>query len=186
MKKSDEFLVQFEGLKLGSHHFDWELDETFFDGFGEVEAAKGSYRVDMELLKQNNMLILEFDLNGTLPCSCDLCLDDITVPVEHSDRLVVKFAAEAQEPTEEMVVLRHGDYEIDVKQFIYEFIAVSLPLRRTCADAGKTCNAAMLEKLSEFNLTEPEAAEPSEPDGHTDTDSTWDALKSLKDKFRNN
>lgn len=184
MKKSDEFLVQFEGLKLGSHHFDWEISETFFDDFGEVEFSQGSYRVDMELLKQNNMLILEFDIQGSLPCSCDLCLEDITMPVAHQDRLVVKFSSEPQEATEEMVVLSHGDYEIDVKQFIYEFIAVSVPPRRTCADAGKTCNAAMLDKLSEFNLTEPESDEPSEPED--DTDSTWDALKSLKDKFRNN
>lgn len=184
MKKSDEFLVQFEGLKLGSHHFDWEIGETFFDDFGEVEFSRGSYRVDMELLKQNNMLILEFDIRGTLPCSCDLCLEDITVPVVHSDRLVVKFAAEPQEATEEMVVLRHGEYELDVKQFIYEFIAVSLPLRRTCADAGQTCNAAMLEKLSEFNLTPPGQAE--EPETDEDGENTWEALKSLKDKFRNN
>jgi len=184
MKKSDEFLVQFEGLKLGSHHFDWEINETFFDDFGEVEFGKGRFKVDMELLKQNNMLILEFDINGSFPCQCDLCLDDIEVPVSHGDRLVVKFAAEAQDPTEEMVVLRHGDYEINVRQFIYEFIAVSLPQRRTCADAGKTCNAAMLDKLSEFNLTEPET--PAAPDAEDGEDSTWDALKSLKDKFRNN
>lgn len=184
MKKSDEFLVQFEGLKLGSHHFDWEIDNTFFDDFGEVEFSQGNYRVEMELLKQNNMLILEFDIKGSLPCSCDLCLDDITVPIAHSDRLVVKFADEPQEPTEEMVVLRHGDYEIDVKQFIYEFIVVSSPLRRTCADAGKTCNAAMVDKLSEFNLTEPESSEPSEPE--EGGENTWEALKSLKDKFRNN
>ena len=182
MKKSDEFLVQFEGLKLGSHHFDWEIDETFFDDFGETEFGKGRYRVDMELTKQNNMLILEFGIDGSVPCTCDLCLEEMTLPVSHEDRLLVKFAAEPQEPTEEMVVLRQGDYEIDVKQFIYEFIAISQPLRHICADAGKTCNAEMLERLSEFNLG-PAEAMPSEPEGDEE-DTTWDALKSLKDKLK--
>lgn len=184
MKKSDEFIVQFEGLKLGSHHFDWELGATFFDDFGEVEFGRGRFKVDMELLKQNNMLILEFDIRGTFPCSCDLCLEDITLPVSHGERLVVKFSSTEEGATEEMVVLPHGAHEIDVKQFIYEFISVSLPLRRICADAGATCNAAMLEKLSEFNLTEPGPSDS--PETEENEDETWNALQSLKDKFRNN
>lgn len=183
MKKSGEFLVQFEGLKQGSHHFDWEIGSTFFDDFGGVEYNNVHFKVDMELLKQSTMLILDFNIEGSFECSCDLCLEDIQMPVTYQDQLVVKFAAEPQEATEEMVVLQHGDYEIDVKQFIYEFITISLPLRRTCADAGKSCNPAMLDKLSEFNLVEPESAEESPEESE---DSPWDALKSLKDKFRNN
>lgn len=183
MKKSNEFLIQFEGLKQGSHDFDWEINDTFFDDLGEVDFTNTHFKVDMELLKQNNMLILEFDIKGSFSCTCDLCLDDITLPVQHHEQLIVKFSSTEEGATEEMVVLNHGDYEIDVKQFIYEFITVAMPLRRTCADAGKKCNPEMIAKLSEFNLVEPEEAEDSEPE---DEDSTWDALKSLKDKFKNN
>lgn len=184
MKKTSEFLVQFEGLKQGSHLFDWEIKKEFFEDFGNTEPENGEYTVKMELLKDNNMIILEFDIHGTYPGQCDMCLNDVVVPVYHQDRIVVKFSSEPQEATEEMVVLHTGDYEIDVKQFIYEFITVSLPWRKTCADAGKTCNADMLSKLSEFNLVEPEADSPEGDENAAD--SPWDALKSLKDKFGNN
>lgn len=183
MKKSDEFLVQFEGLKQGSHDFDWEIKQTFFDDFGEVEFDESHFKVDMVLTKQSTMLILDFVINGSISCSCDLCLEDITMPVSHEEQLIVKFSSAEEGATEEMVVLPHGAHEINVKQFIYEFILVALPLRRTCKDAGKTCNPKMLEKLSEFNLTEPEGSQEPEQE---DESSTWDALKSLKDKFRNN
>lgn len=183
MKKSDEFLIQFEGLKQGSHDFDWEINDTFFDDFGGVDFSQTQLKVDMELIKQNNMLILEFDLNGSFLCTCDLCLDDITLPVEHHEQLIVKFSSTEEGATEEMVVLGHGDYEIDVKQFIYEFITVAMPLRRVCENAGKKCNPQMVAKLSEFNLVEPVGEEESEPENE---DSPWDTLKSLKDKFENN
>jgi len=185
MKKSNEFLVQFEGLKQGSHDFDWDIDDTFFDDYGEVDFTDTHFRVDMELVKQNNMLILEFDIKGSFACTCDLCLDDIKLPVDYQEQLIVKFSSTEEGATEEMVVLGHGDYEIDVKQFIYEFILIAMPLRRVCEDAGKQCNPEMIAKLSEFNLVE---TNPSEPESEEDDseDNTWDALQSLKDKFKNN
>lgn len=185
MKKSDEFLIQFVGLKQGSHDFDWEIGDTFFDDFGEVDFTNSRFKVDMELVKQTNMLVLEFDIKGSISCTCDLCLDDITLSVTHQEQLIVKFSSAEEGATEEMVVLGIGEYELDVKQFIYEFIQVALPLRRVCEDAGKNCNPEMIAKLSEFNLTEPEGSQGPE-EKQDDEDSTWDALKSLKDKFRNN
>lgn len=186
MKKSDEFLVQFEGLKLGSHHFDWEINESFFDEFDDVEFGGSHFRIDMNLLKESNMLILEFDIQGNVPFACDLCLEDISVPVSHKDRLIVKFSSEPQEDTEEMVVLSHNDYQIDVKQFIYEYIVLSVPFRRVCASPGNTpqCNVEVLSKLKEFNLSEEDL--PEQNTGNEEENTDWSALNALKDKFRNN
>lgn len=186
MKKSDEFIVQFEGLKLGSHHFDWEINESFFDDFGEVEFGKGQFQVDMELTKQNNMLILEFDVKGKVPFPCDLCLEDIHVSVSHKEQVIVKFSSDAPESTDDMVVLGIHAHEIDVKQFIYEFIAISVPFKRTCDKPGQTasCNKEVLKHLSAFELSE--TATTEEEPGENGDGSPWDGLKSLKDKFNNN
>ena len=33
MKTDSAFLIPFIGLKEGHHHFDYELDNTFFEGY---------------------------------------------------------------------------------------------------------------------------------------------------------
>ena len=33
MKPLKEFTIQFVGLKIGEHHFEYEIDKTFFEHF---------------------------------------------------------------------------------------------------------------------------------------------------------
>ncbi len=176
MKKLSEYVVQFEGLKTGSHRFDWEVEEKFFEDFGDVEFGRGKFQVELDLQKENTMLVLSFHIRGTFPCSCDLCLEEIQMPVNHEDRLIVKFSSEPEEPDAEIIFLRHGEYEIDLRQPIYEMIATSIPFRRTCADVGKKCDPEMLRRIEE--------SLGPDTDGQTDGEdgaSPWDVLKSLKD-----
>lgn len=175
MKKLSEYVVRFEGLKTGSHHFEWEVGEKFFEDFGDVEFRRGKFHVELELQKENTMLILNFPLKGTFSCSCDLCLEEIEMPVENEGRLIVKFASEPEESDGEIIFLRHGDHELDLRQTIYEMIATSIPFRRTCADVGKQCDPEMLRRIKESQGTDNEN-QPEWKEGG----SPWDVLKSLK------
>lgn len=177
MKKLSEYVVQFEGLKTGSHRFDWEVDEKFFEDFGDVEFGRGKFHVELDLQKENTMLILNFHIHGSFSCSCDLCLEEIHMPVEHEDRLIVKFGSGDEEPDAEIIFLRHGEYEIDLRQPIYEIIATSVPFRRTCADVGKTCDPEMLRRIGQPQGTTLESENQAE-----EGESPWDILKSLKNK----
>jgi uncharacterized metal-binding protein YceD (DUF177 family) len=98
------------------------------------------------------------------------------MPVEHEDRLIVKFGSGEEEPDAEILFLRHGEYEIDLRQPIYEIIATSVPFRRTCADVGKTCDPEMLRRIGKAQGTT-ESTSPEE-----EGESPWDILKSLKNK----
>lgn len=172
MKKSDEFIIQFEGLKYGSHDYDFEIGDSFFENFGNQEFSGSSIKVLLNLFKDNTIMILNFAIKGTVTFTCDRCIDDYIQPLNGSYRLIVKEDDEPYEETDEILVIRKGEHELDVEQYIYEFVELSLPGRRVCSQSvdGKECNPEIIEKLDQMSVL---------PESET-TDPRWEALKKLK------
>ena len=71
MNPLKQFSVPFTGLKLGTHDFDFELDDRFFNAFEYSLIKSGSLKVNLELEKQETMLILRFKVTGTVNLDCD-------------------------------------------------------------------------------------------------------------------
>jgi uncharacterized metal-binding protein YceD (DUF177 family) len=81
---------------------------------------------------------------------------------------------------EELLVLPFGEFELDIAQYIYEMIALSVPLRRVhpgVQDGFKT----KLERLKELILEEHkgEVDEDKTQDKEENIDPRWDKLKQL-------
>ena len=51
MKKTKEYLIPFVGLKLGKHHFEYQIDNTFFDLFEYDEFQNSDIKVSVVLEK---------------------------------------------------------------------------------------------------------------------------------------
>ena len=64
MEKTTNFKVQFSGLKLGKHTFEFVVDDTFFEKLEYSPIDKGEIDVTVELEKKASMLILDFNLLG--------------------------------------------------------------------------------------------------------------------------
>jgi uncharacterized metal-binding protein YceD (DUF177 family) len=43
----------------------------------------------------------------------------------------VQFGEQFNNDNEELLILPHGEHQIDIKQYIYEMIVLSVPLKRT-------------------------------------------------------
>jgi len=52
MKKTKEYLIPFVGLKLGKHHFEYQIDNTFFDLFEYDEFQNSDIKVSVVLEKK--------------------------------------------------------------------------------------------------------------------------------------
>ena len=65
LKPLKQFSVPFTGLKIGKHQFDFEIDNSFFDAFEYSLLKKGNLKAEVELDKQETMLILHFHIQGT-------------------------------------------------------------------------------------------------------------------------
>jgi len=177
LKALKQFSIPFTGLKLGKHQFDFEIDKSFFDAFEYSLVKDGLLKVDVELDKQETMLILHFHILGTIQLNCDKCLAEFGQKIEINERQIVKFAEDELESDDlEIIVLNRKESELDVSEMIYEFINVAIPYINNCDQAGQgqTCDPEMiatLEKLSSGATTNEE--EKSD-------DPRWAALKKLK------
>jgi uncharacterized metal-binding protein YceD (DUF177 family) len=174
MKVNKEYLIPFAGLKLGKHQFEFEIKKAFFDDFNFDEYNDVNIKVDLVLEKKSIMLELTFKSKGTVNVPCDLTNEDFDLPVKGKLGLIVKFGDEYNDENDEMLVLPHGEHQIDVSQYIYEMIVLSVPSKRIHPGIKDgTIAPEILQKLNELAPKE----EHKEEDN--DTDPRWDGLKKL-------
>lgn len=169
-----EFTIPFRGYKDGIHEFDFRVDKKFFDYFEYSELEDADLRVHLKMDKQSTLMVLNFTLSGTIKTQCDRCLDDLLLPVNYEDQVVIKYGSEIPDSVyigEEAQAISHDDTEINVAQFIYEFFVLSLPAKRVHPDKKKgvpACDPEMIRQLEEYSHHEEEKEE---------SDPRWNDLK---------
>ena len=177
MKALKQFSIPFTGLKLGKHQFDFEIDKSFFDAFEYSLVKDGALKIEVELDKQETMLILHFHIWGTIQLNCDKCLAEFSQPIEVNERQIVKFAEDDLESDDlEIIMLNKKESALDVSEMIYEFINVSVPYINNCEQAGQgqKCDPEMIATLEKL------ASGTAEKEEEQNDDPRWEALKKLK------
>ncbi|WP_163410025.1 YceD family protein [Flavobacterium ajazii] len=176
MSKTKEFLIPFVGLKLGKHNFEYQINKKFFEDFDYDEFQNSDIKVGLVLDKKSNMLELDFKHKGTVNVPCDLTSEDFDLPVKGKMKLIVRFGEEFNNDNEELLILPHGEFEIDVAQYIFEMIALSIPQKRVHPGVKDgTLKTEALSKLNELKVRE--AKEESKQE--EDIDPRWEKLKKL-------
>jgi len=175
MKVSNEYLIPFIGLKLGKHQFDYQIDKTFFDRFEYDEFESCNVKVDVVLEKKSTMLELHFKHKGTVHVPCDLTGEPFDLPIKGKINVVVQFGDAFNNENEELLILPHGEHQVDVSQYIYEMIVLSIPLKRIHPGVKDgTLKSEAIEKLQELTVKAKKEETKSE-----ETDPRWDQLKKL-------
>ena len=177
LKPLKQFSIPFTGLKIGKHQFDFEIDNSFFDAFEYSLVKKGNLKAEVELDKQETMLILYFRIKGTIVLDCDKCLAEFEAPISIQERQIVKFAEDELESDDlEIIVLSKKESELDISDLIYQFITVWVPYIKVCEEngTGAKCDQEMIARLE--SLT---AGSQQEEEQQND-DPRWAALKKLK------
>lgn len=173
MNNLKEYLIQFVGLKLGKHQFDYHIDNAFFGYFEFDEYNASNIKVEVLLEKKTTLLELTIKHKGTVNVPCDLTNEDFDLPIKGKINLIVKFADAFNDENEELLILPHGEYEFSIAQYIYESIILSVPSKRVHPGVKDgTLDSKALEILN--NLAPTEAKEEKK-----DTDPRWDDLKKL-------
>lgn len=179
MMKPNKAVIQFGGLGFGTHHFEFEITDKFFESLEYSEIHKANVLINVDFVKQNNVMTLNFRVSGTVGITCDRCAGDYDLPIENTDSMYVK-NGDVSESNESIIVLPHGETEVDLTRYFYELVAVALPIRRVpCElDAEKyKCDEEVLKKLNNLSV--------EEESGHKNPDNNvWEELKKIK--FNNN
>jgi len=175
MKKLKEFIIQFIGLKQGEHNFDYKIDNKFFNLFEYDEFSNVNLDIKVVLNKKETLLELHFIASGTVNINCDLTNEPFDQVIENDFNLVVKFGNEYNDENEEILILPHSEYEIDISQYIYELIVLSVPFKRIHPGViDGSLNSEILKKLEELSPKSLEDKTKNE-----DIDPRWNTLKKL-------
>lgn len=175
VKPLKEYTIQFVGLKLGKHHFEYHIDKKFFEHFEYDEFHDANVHVDLLLEKKTTLLELNLKAYGHVNVNCDTTNEPYDQKIKGTFELVVKFGEEYNDENEDILIIPHGEYEINVSQYIYELIILSMPTKRIHPGiADGTLQSDILKKLEELSPKGLEEKEKTE-----EIDPRWNTLKKL-------
>lgn len=170
MNDLKEFNISFTGLKLGKHQFDYKIETKFFDYFQYSDIENADINVELEFEKKHSLFNLEFHSKGVVTVLCDVTGEPFEMEVKGSLPLIVKFGEEFNDDDDEILIIPHNEYQLNVAQFIYEMIVLSLPIKRIHPGIEDgTLQSEVLEKLEEYKSKEEKTIDPR-----------WEKLKELQ------
>ena len=173
MTTHKEYDIPFFGLKQGKHEFKYSIDNTFFTSFGYEEFNAAEIALHVTLHRMSTMLEFEMKASGTVNVACDLTNEPYDQSIEGNLELVVKFGEEFNNEDDEILIIPHGEHQVNIAQYVYEMLVLAVPSKRIhpgVADGSLKSDA--LERLKSLQPGE-EKTEKKE------TDPRWDALKNL-------
>lgn len=173
MMKQKEFVIPFSGLKQGKHKFEFKIDNTFFESFEYDEFNAAAIDLHVVLNKTSTMLELEIIAKGMVNVDCDITSEPYEQPINSELELVVKFGEAYDDEDDEILIISHNAYQVNIAQYIYEMLVLAAPQKRVHPGiADGTLKSKALEKLEELR--------PKEQGKNKDeNDPRWDKLKNL-------
>lgn len=180
--------ISLKNLSAGLHTYEYELDRKYFEAIDGDEVKKGNVKVTVTVRRTSSTFEFNFDIKGLVQVPCTRCLDDMDLEVDTKNRLIVKFGKEYSEESDEIVIIPEDEGEINIAWFLYEFIALTVPIKHV-HPAGE-CNRMVSSKLRKHRAVSTDDGDEDEVDMGDDedfadeddtpaNDPRWDALKGL-------
>lgn len=184
MELGKRYSVAYKGLKNSSYDFSFEVDGELFAAYESKEIKDGRCTAGVVMRKESDtQLLFDVAIEGYAVCECDRCLEDCRVPIDYRGRLTVRVSDEAGEYDGDVMWVAPSEEEIDLTQYIYESIVLSLPYRRVHPEGE--CNPDMLSRFTVAGDAETEEA-PAEEDGepHGISEGDFNKLAALKARMQ--
>ncbi len=131
MKALIGYIIPISGLKNGTHHFTFEVDEDFFQHFEGSLINKSNLKVELDFDKRSTMFVLDFVFNGTIQTTCDRCIEEVDLPIEGKHQFIIKIQDEPGEDVE-VIYINSTETSLDVSPFVYEALHLNIPLKKAC------------------------------------------------------
>jgi uncharacterized protein len=174
LKLVNQYIIPFKGLTDGEHEFQFDLGKRFFDEHELLEASEGNIVFLVSLTKKPQLLSLNIRMSGSMLIQCDRCLEYFNYPVSYTDKFIVRFSETEKESTDEIWIVHPNEHEIDLKQYFFDCVGLSLPLQKVHpdnSDGNFGCNQEMLKIIKMHSLSDSKDEEEIDP--------RWNKLKDL-------
>ncbi len=181
MSRRREFEIAFVGLKPGVHEYDYKIDDRFFEAYQQQDFKNCHANVKLSLDKKSSFMLLKFEIGGQIEVTCDRCNNRLPLDLWDEFNITVKMVEEPelmndQEDDPDVYYISHGESHVDVGNWIYEFINLSIPMQKSCGFEemnGPHCNPAAIDMLNKLKAEEDSAEKKENP--------IWKGLEKFKD-----
>ena len=155
MNSRRAFDIAFVGLKPGIHEFVYEINDKFFVDYSEQDFRNCVATVKLFLDKKVGFMLLKFEVGGKLELNCDRCGNNLPLDLWDEFQTVVKMVENPEEMNEQeddpdVYYISRSESHINVADWIYEFINLSIPMQRMCSEeeiGGPYCNKEVLSLI---------------------------------------
>ncbi len=179
MSRQREFEIAFVGLKPGVHEYNYSIDDRFFEDYQQQDFRNCKAHVRLLLDKKSSFMLLKFEVGGKLEVTCDRCNSNLPLELWDEFNITVKMVEEpelmnGQEDDPDVYYISRGESHLNVANWIYEFINLSIPMQKSCGFEqmdGPYCNKAALDTLKKLVPEEKEKKE----------NPIWKGLEKFKD-----
>ncbi len=182
MNNKRDFLIPFSGLKNGEHRFEFQVDDIFFKDYDYEDFNHINADISVLLNKKTSLLELNLTSKGIINTACDVTNQDFDLPIEGHLNLIVKFGEEFNDDHDEVLVIPFTEHQIDVSQYIYEMIVLSIPQKRVHPGVlDGTLDSEALDFLGYNNNSDekPETEDDDTNNNDEEIDPRWAELKKL-------
>lgn len=151
MKQTTVYKIPFKGLKLGKHQFNYLIEKEFFESYPYDEFIKTAINIVVDFNKKETIFELHFVMQGTVRINCDVSGEEFDQPVKSTYDLIVNFGNEYNNENDQILTIPHNEYELDISQYIYEMVILSVPTKRIHPGVlDGTLKSKALDKLEEL------------------------------------
>ncbi|HSY77306.1 MAG TPA: DUF177 domain-containing protein [Bacteroidia bacterium] len=154
--KDTQCIISLAPLKNGEHSFLFTIDGELFreNHFDDIHEA--DLKVIITFNKNSSILMFNFNIEGTVNVTCDRCGDDFNQSLKLERQLIVKTDTKQHEEEDEMVSLTSAESDIDIAPFIYQYVALTLPMQRVhpTKEGKSLCNTEIIDKLKRLEVKE--------------------------------
>lgn len=167
-------IIKISGLADGVYNYNFDepvkeigLDEPFF----------GNIKVDLELNKSNNQIVIKADLVVGAKFDCDRCTAEFSTEL-NSEYQMVYLADETPEESESVNIayLSTETDKIDISGEVRDYAVLAVPMKKLCSP---DCKGLCPQCGKDLNKESCSCAEK-------DIDERWRPLMELKNKFNIN
>lgn len=163
MKSQEKYKIAYRTLSEGKYEIKLHIDSQMFTSVEDGEIHDGDCDVDIVLIKSLSMLRLNIEISGTVKVNCDRCLEEISIPISYKGILIVKITNEVQDrefviddKVEDTLLLNPMVEELDLEEYLYDSVILSLPLQRVHEDNDEGESGCNPDMLSRFTIADDE------------------------------
>ena len=117
MGNEGHYIIDLSRLPIGTHRFDLQLNDAFFESLEKSEVLRGNVAAEITLNLREEDYLLAISVHGTVFVVCDRCLEPMPLDINVNDEMIDSLDA-AELP----------DGELDLSWLAYEIVSINIPL----------------------------------------------------------